>query len=66
MGGVDWFKNVIIYHILIDRFAGFASTENYLNNNYDLALSTYSPVRVSILKISSILIIIVVLVAQFP
>jgi glycosidase len=29
MGGVDWFKNAIIYHILIDRFAGFASTENW-------------------------------------
>jgi len=29
MDGVDWFKNAIIYHILIDRFAGFASTENW-------------------------------------
>lgn len=29
MGGVDWFKNAVIYHILIDRFAGFKSTENW-------------------------------------
>ena len=29
MGGVDWFKNAIIYHIFIDRFAGFASTDNW-------------------------------------
>ena len=29
MGGVDWFKNAIIYHILIDRFAGYATTENW-------------------------------------
>jgi len=29
MGGVDWFKNAIIYHILIDRFHGFTITENY-------------------------------------
>jgi len=29
MGGVDWFKNAIIYHILIDRFAGFTSTKNW-------------------------------------
>jgi len=29
MGGVYWFKNAIIYHILIDRFAGFASNENW-------------------------------------
>ena len=29
MGGVDWFKNVIIYHILIDRFAGYTSTKNW-------------------------------------
>jgi len=27
MGGVDWFKHAIIYHILIDRFAGFTSTK---------------------------------------
>ncbi|MDH7517910.1 MAG: alpha-amylase family glycosyl hydrolase [Candidatus Thermoplasmatota archaeon] len=29
MGGVDWFKNAIIYHILIDRFYGFTSTTNW-------------------------------------
>ena len=29
MDGADWFKNAIIYHILIDRFAGFKSTENW-------------------------------------
>jgi len=29
MDGVYWFKNAIIYHILIDRFAGFNSTENW-------------------------------------
>ena len=29
MGNVDWFKNAIIYHILIDRFAGFKSIENW-------------------------------------
>jgi glycosidase len=29
MTGVDWFKNAIIYHILIDRFAGFESTNNW-------------------------------------
>ena len=29
MGGVDWFKNAIIYHILIDRFAGFKILKNW-------------------------------------
>jgi glycosidase len=29
MGDVDWFKNAVVYHILIDRFAGFASSENW-------------------------------------
>jgi len=29
MGGVDWFKNSVIYHILIDRFAGFKSSDNW-------------------------------------
>ena len=29
MSGVSWFKNAIIYHILIDRFAGFDSTDNW-------------------------------------
>lgn len=29
MGNVDWFKNAVIYHILIDRFAGFKSIENW-------------------------------------
>jgi len=29
MGGVDWFKNAIIYHILIDRFAGFKTSKNW-------------------------------------
>lgn len=29
MGGVDWFKNAVIYQILIDRFAGFKSIKNW-------------------------------------
>jgi len=29
MGNVNWFKNAVIYHILIDRFSGFKSTENW-------------------------------------
>jgi glycosidase len=29
MNNVSWFKDSIIYHILIDRFAGFKSTENW-------------------------------------
>lgn len=29
MGGADWFKNAIIYHILIDRFAGFKTSNNW-------------------------------------
>lgn len=29
MSDVEWFKNAIIYHILIDRFAGFKSTNNW-------------------------------------
>jgi glycosidase len=29
MGNVEWFKNAVIYHILIDRYAGFKSTENW-------------------------------------
>lgn len=29
MGGVDWFKNAVIYHILIDRFAGYIYTKNW-------------------------------------
>ncbi len=29
MSGVDWFKNCVIYHIFIDRFAGFESSENW-------------------------------------
>ena len=29
MKQVDWFKNSIIYHILIDRFAGFKSKKNW-------------------------------------
>ena len=29
MSGVGWFKNSVIYHIFIDRFAGFHSTENW-------------------------------------
>jgi len=28
MGSNHWFKNAIIYHILIDRFSGFTNTEN--------------------------------------
>ena len=29
MDGIEWFKNAIIYHIFIDRFAGFTSTKNW-------------------------------------
>ncbi|MBN1280289.1 MAG: hypothetical protein JXA00_01425 [Candidatus Thermoplasmatota archaeon] len=29
MSGVDWFQNSIVYHILIDRFAGFSSTDHW-------------------------------------
>jgi glycosidase len=29
MDGTDWFKNAIIYHILIDRFAGFKSPKSW-------------------------------------
>jgi len=29
MNETDWFKNAIIYHILIDRFAGFKSTKDW-------------------------------------
>jgi cyclomaltodextrinase len=29
MNGVDWVKNSVIYHVFIDRFAGFRSTENW-------------------------------------
>jgi len=29
MGGTDWFKNTIIYHILIDRFAGVKSFKKW-------------------------------------
>ena len=29
MNDVGWFKNSVIYHILIDRFAGFKSTKNW-------------------------------------
>ena len=29
MSGVDWFKKAIIYHILIDRSAGYSSTKNW-------------------------------------
>ena len=29
MGGVDWFKNAIIYHILIDRFARYTNIKNW-------------------------------------
>jgi glycosidase len=29
MSGADWVKNSVIYHIFIDRFAGFQSTENW-------------------------------------
>lgn len=34
MDGTYWFKNTIIYHILIDRFAGFTSTENWDKPNF--------------------------------
>lgn len=29
MTSVSWFKNAIVYHLLIDRFAGFDSTNNW-------------------------------------
>ncbi len=29
MTNTDWFNNTVIYHILIDRFARFSSTENW-------------------------------------
>jgi len=29
MDGIDWFKKTIIYHIFIDRFAGFNSENNW-------------------------------------
>ncbi|UCF49991.1 MAG: hypothetical protein JSU91_00490 [Thermoplasmatales archaeon] len=29
MSNADWFKDTVIYHILIDRFAGFKSIENW-------------------------------------
>ena len=29
MSGIDWFKDSVIYHIFIDRFAGFSSVENW-------------------------------------
>jgi len=29
MINIDWFKNAVIYHILIDRFAGFRSINNW-------------------------------------
>ena len=29
MGGTGWFKNNVIYHILIDRFAGIQSSKNW-------------------------------------
>jgi glycosidase len=29
MSGADWFKDGIIYHIFIDRFAGYSHTENW-------------------------------------
>jgi len=34
MGSVDWFKNAVIYHILVDRFAGFKSTKNWENPEF--------------------------------
>ena len=29
MGDIGWFKNAIIYHIFIDRFAGFSKKEGW-------------------------------------
>ena len=29
MDGIEWFKNAIIYHIFIDRFAGFKETKDW-------------------------------------
>jgi glycosidase len=29
MSNINWFKKAIIYHILIDRFAGYSSTKNW-------------------------------------
>lgn len=34
MTGVEWFKDSIIYHILIDRFAGFDSSENWYKPDF--------------------------------
>jgi len=34
MSGVLWFKSAIIYHILIDRFAGFDSTDNWNKSTF--------------------------------
>ena len=34
MGGIDWFKNAIIYHIIIDRFAGFDSADNWNKSTF--------------------------------
>ncbi|EMR75077.1 glycosidase [Thermoplasmatales archaeon SCGC AB-540-F20] len=34
MSGVSWFKSAIIYHILIDRFAGFDSTDNWNKSTF--------------------------------
>jgi cyclomaltodextrinase len=34
MGSVSWFKNAVLYHILIDRFAGFKSTKNWDRPNF--------------------------------
>jgi cyclomaltodextrinase len=29
MSGTEWFKKAVIYHILVDRFSGFKSVENW-------------------------------------
>lgn len=34
MSGVSWFKNAIIYHIIIDRFAGFDSADNWNKSTF--------------------------------
>jgi len=34
MGGTNWFKNAIIYHIFIDRFAGFKEVKNWDKPNF--------------------------------
>ena len=34
MDGIEWFKNAIIYHIFIDRFAGFKETKDWEKTDF--------------------------------